>query len=171
MDYKDIVATKALGEIAALYPVSEDFFINYNLLGLPQELTLDCALAFADENFLMEFGLDPVGASQSISCNSCRRWRRRAKAAGRSAASRYWEERTSWASLKNVALSIIRGRGHKRCRAHRLGKEPAVGGYRMPRPGGGTRPPDGRYWSTIAHSPRKNASEWTASWSRSCRRT
>lgn len=66
MDFYEIVVTRPIGEIAALYPIARDFFFNYNLHALPQELTLEEALADADESILLEFGLDRSGVAEQL---------------------------------------------------------------------------------------------------------
>jgi len=66
MDFYEMIATRPIGEIAALYPIARDFLFNYNLHALPQGLTLDAALAHADESVLLEFGLDRRGVADQL---------------------------------------------------------------------------------------------------------
>lgn len=54
----EIVATRTIAEIIADYPVVQDFFINYNLQELQQNLTVAHALEKMMPEQLAEFGLD-----------------------------------------------------------------------------------------------------------------
>ncbi|MCZ9313079.1 MAG: ABC transporter ATP-binding protein [Methanocorpusculum sp.] len=57
-DLYDRVAGRTLRELLTEHPVAADFFINYNLQNLRDELPLHEALDYADENTLLDFGLD-----------------------------------------------------------------------------------------------------------------
>lgn len=52
------VAGRTLWELLAEHPVAADFFINYNLQNVRDDLPLEEALDYADENTLIDFGLD-----------------------------------------------------------------------------------------------------------------
>ncbi|MDR0981252.1 MAG: ABC transporter ATP-binding protein [Methanocalculaceae archaeon] len=57
-DLYDRVAGRTLRELLAEHPVAADFFVNYNLQNLRDDLPLAEALDYADENTLIDFGLD-----------------------------------------------------------------------------------------------------------------
>ena len=57
-DLYDRVAGRTLRELLEKHPVAADFFLNYNLQNLRDDLPLDEALDYADENTLIDFGLD-----------------------------------------------------------------------------------------------------------------
>lgn len=57
-DLYDRVADRTLRELLTEYPVAADFFVNYNLQNLRDDLPLAEALDYADENTLLDFGLD-----------------------------------------------------------------------------------------------------------------
>jgi len=57
-DLYDRVAGRTLRELLTEYPVAADFFVNYNLQNLRDNLPLAEALDYADENTLIDFGLD-----------------------------------------------------------------------------------------------------------------
>lgn len=57
-DLYDHVAHRTLRELLAEHPVAADFFVNYNLQNLRDDLPLAEALDYADENTLIDFGLD-----------------------------------------------------------------------------------------------------------------
>lgn len=57
-DLYDRVAGRTLRELLTEHPVAADFFINYNLQNLRDDLPLHEALDYADENTLLDFGLD-----------------------------------------------------------------------------------------------------------------
>lgn len=52
------LADRTILELLAEHPVAADFFFNYNLQNLRDDLPLEEALDFADENTLIDFGLD-----------------------------------------------------------------------------------------------------------------
>lgn len=52
------IAKMTIRELVEKHPVAADFFINYNLQNLRSDLSLDEALNSADENTLLDFGLD-----------------------------------------------------------------------------------------------------------------
>ncbi|MDU9375864.1 Vitamin B12 import ATP-binding protein BtuD [Methanocorpusculaceae archaeon Sp1] len=57
-DLYEIIAGTTLGELLETHPVAADFFVNYNLQNLKDNLPLSEALDYADENTLIDFGLD-----------------------------------------------------------------------------------------------------------------
>jgi ABC-type lipoprotein export system ATPase subunit len=57
MEIKLLEETRTIEEIVALYPVTWDFFQNYNLKDLSQNCTLAEALELVEEESLAEFGL------------------------------------------------------------------------------------------------------------------
>lgn len=57
-DLYDRVAGRTLRELLAEHPVAADFFVNYNLQNLRDDLPLAESLDYADENTLIDFGLD-----------------------------------------------------------------------------------------------------------------
>jgi ABC-type lipoprotein export system ATPase subunit len=57
IDIEQIERTKTIDEILKLYPVTRDFFFNYNLESIPGDRTLSAALAETDETQLSEFGV------------------------------------------------------------------------------------------------------------------
>jgi ABC-type lipoprotein export system ATPase subunit len=56
IDFRQLVETKAIGEILAQYPVARDFFVNFNLADLPQNFPLAVALERVDEARFVDFG-------------------------------------------------------------------------------------------------------------------
>ncbi|MDR0439315.1 MAG: ATP-binding cassette domain-containing protein [Methanocalculaceae archaeon] len=57
-DLYDRVTNETLQELIADYPIVADFFINYNLQNLENELPFSEALNKVDENILIDFGLN-----------------------------------------------------------------------------------------------------------------
>lgn len=57
----NLVNEKSLKDVIKLYPIAEDFLINFRLNGISKELPLFQALEEVDEEILGEFGLDRYG--------------------------------------------------------------------------------------------------------------
>lgn len=57
MNFRELAEQKTLTEIMALYPVAQDFFVNYNLSDLPKDRTFFDAVAGMPEERLAEFGM------------------------------------------------------------------------------------------------------------------
>lgn len=57
MNFKELAEQKTLAEIMVLYPVAQDFFVNYNLSDLPKDRPFFDAVAEMPEERLTEFGM------------------------------------------------------------------------------------------------------------------
>lgn len=55
-DYELLIETATLDQIIAMYPIVNDFLLNFNLEHLPADRPLSCALKEASEERLMDFG-------------------------------------------------------------------------------------------------------------------
>jgi ABC-type lipoprotein export system ATPase subunit len=53
---KQLTETKTIKQIVELYPLANDFFVNFNLQDLPQDTSIEKALEKLDDDRLLEFG-------------------------------------------------------------------------------------------------------------------
>jgi ABC-type lipoprotein export system ATPase subunit len=55
-DFKRVSETKTIKQIIELYPLANDFFVNFNLQDLPKDKPIETALEKLDDDRLAEFG-------------------------------------------------------------------------------------------------------------------
>ncbi len=56
MAIKQLIESKTINQIVELYPLANDFLVNFNLQDLPKDTTIEAALEKLKEDRLLEFG-------------------------------------------------------------------------------------------------------------------
>ncbi|QDR79869.1 ATP-binding cassette domain-containing protein [Sporomusa termitida] len=63
---RESITKQTIAELISTYPVVQDFFVNYNLQNLQQDLTVAGALARIPPEQLQEFGLDVFSLTEEL---------------------------------------------------------------------------------------------------------